>query len=261
MRDQQACSDFRRVLPSRRQLLQVGALGTLGLSLPAALRAEARSGLKVRAKSVIFLHQFGGCRQQDTFDMKPNAPARATRRVQADPLEPAGPRRLRVAPPSVADHAQFYGGPLGEPPDQFAQLGGLLLADGPPRRRWTSSPPRPRRRTFPPTARSSASSRRAEKRVPTFVVAALDDRRRRVPHAGPVRGLSRQGTRSPVYHQESERPELLGRGAHAAHRGAAGARLERVRRCARAWRPMPGSTSRSRRFEAWTPISRRPSRC
>ena len=50
-------------------------LGTLGLSLPAALRAEAQSGLKVRAKSVIFLHQFGGLPQQDTFDMKPNAPA------------------------------------------------------------------------------------------------------------------------------------------------------------------------------------------
>ena len=60
---------------SRRRMLQIGALGTLGLSLPAALRAEAQSGLKVRAKSVIFLHQFGGVPQQDTFDMKPNGPA------------------------------------------------------------------------------------------------------------------------------------------------------------------------------------------
>jgi Protein of unknown function (DUF1501) len=60
---------------SRRRMLQIGALGTLGLSLPAALRAEAHSGLKVRAKSVIFLHQFGGVPQQDTFDMKPNGPA------------------------------------------------------------------------------------------------------------------------------------------------------------------------------------------
>jgi hypothetical protein len=58
-------------------MLQVGALGTLGLSLPAALRAEAQSGLKVRAKSVIFLHQFGGPAHQDTFDMKPDAPAEA----------------------------------------------------------------------------------------------------------------------------------------------------------------------------------------
>ena len=75
MCEREASPDFHRSLPSRRQVLQVGALGTLGLSLPAALRAEARSGLKVRAKSVIFLHQFGGVPQQDTFDMKPDAPA------------------------------------------------------------------------------------------------------------------------------------------------------------------------------------------
>src|SRR5205814_2781576 len=75
MRERRACADWTGSALSRRQMLQVGALGTLGLSLPAALRAEAQSGLKVRAKSVIFLHQFGGVPQQDTFDMKPNAPA------------------------------------------------------------------------------------------------------------------------------------------------------------------------------------------
>jgi hypothetical protein len=74
MRERTACADFYRAPVSRRQMLQVGALGTLGLSLPAALRAEARSGLKARAKSVIFLHQFGGPAHQDTFDMKPDAP-------------------------------------------------------------------------------------------------------------------------------------------------------------------------------------------
>src|SRR5262245_64071503 len=75
MHGPRACADFTRSALTRRQVLQVGALGTLGLSLPAALRAEAQSGLKVRAKSVIFLHQFGGVPQQDTFDMKPKAPA------------------------------------------------------------------------------------------------------------------------------------------------------------------------------------------
>src|SRR5271169_424748 len=75
MRERTACSDYYRSSLSRRAVLQIGALGTLGLSLPAALRAEAQSGLKVRAKSVIFLHQFGGVPQQDTFDMKPNGPA------------------------------------------------------------------------------------------------------------------------------------------------------------------------------------------
>jgi Protein of unknown function (DUF1501) len=75
MHERRACPDFHRSSLSRRQMLQVGALGTLGLTLPRALRAEGQSGLKVRAKSVIFLHQFGGIPQQDTFDMKPNAPA------------------------------------------------------------------------------------------------------------------------------------------------------------------------------------------
>ena len=75
MHERRACPEFQRSSLSRRQMLQVGALGTLGLTLPRALRAEAQSGLKVRAKSVIFLHQFGGIPQQDTFDMKPNAPA------------------------------------------------------------------------------------------------------------------------------------------------------------------------------------------
>jgi len=75
MGEPRACRDFDRSFPTRRRMLQVGALGTLGLSLPSALRAEAQSTLKIRAKSVIFLHQFGGVPQQDTFDMKPKAPA------------------------------------------------------------------------------------------------------------------------------------------------------------------------------------------
>src|SRR6266849_11183334 len=58
---------------NRRDLLKVGGLGLLGLSLPGLLRAEGKGG-KARAKSVIFLHQFGGPSQFETFDMKPDAP-------------------------------------------------------------------------------------------------------------------------------------------------------------------------------------------
>ncbi len=68
-----ACDDFTRSRPTRRRLLQVGGLGLFGLSLPALLRAEP--GRKARAKSVIFLHQWGGPSCHDTFDMKPDAPA------------------------------------------------------------------------------------------------------------------------------------------------------------------------------------------
>jgi hypothetical protein len=60
---------------SRRRLIQVGGLGLLGLNLPAILRAEAlKKGPPARAKSVIFLYQFGGPSHHETFDMKPDAP-------------------------------------------------------------------------------------------------------------------------------------------------------------------------------------------
>lgn len=60
---------------SRRALLQAGGAGLLGVSLPKVLAAESQgTGLKPRAKSVIFLMLFGGPSQLETFDMKPLAP-------------------------------------------------------------------------------------------------------------------------------------------------------------------------------------------
>lgn len=62
-------------LPNRRSLLRAGGAGMLGLSLPKILRGEERTrAIKSRAKSVIFLFQWGGPSQLDTFDMKPDAP-------------------------------------------------------------------------------------------------------------------------------------------------------------------------------------------
>jgi len=56
-------------------MLTVGGLGLLGLTLPQLLRAQAQGkGPKPRAKSVIFLFQWGGPSHLDLFDMKPNAP-------------------------------------------------------------------------------------------------------------------------------------------------------------------------------------------
>ncbi|OAI47915.1 hypothetical protein AYO44_08550 [Planctomycetaceae bacterium SCGC AG-212-F19] len=58
---------------NRREVLRAGALGTLGLSLPQLLQAE--SGVrKSRIKSCIMIFAFGGPAQQETFDMKPDAP-------------------------------------------------------------------------------------------------------------------------------------------------------------------------------------------
>ena len=73
-----ACGDFKTTGISRRSLLSVGGLGMLGLTLPGLLRAEETAALAappVKAKSVIFLFQFGGPSHVDTFDMKPGAPA------------------------------------------------------------------------------------------------------------------------------------------------------------------------------------------
>ncbi len=56
-------------------MLRVGGAGMLGLTMPRLLQAAERStSIKARAKSVIFLFQWGGPSQLDTFDMKPDAP-------------------------------------------------------------------------------------------------------------------------------------------------------------------------------------------
>ncbi len=59
---------------TRRELLQVGGAGLLGLNLPSLLQAEStRGGRRVRARSVLFIYLFGGPSQLETFDMKPDA--------------------------------------------------------------------------------------------------------------------------------------------------------------------------------------------
>ena len=59
---------------SRRRVLQAGALSALGLSLPELLAANARAG-RARARSCIFIFQYGGLSQLDSWDPKPAAPA------------------------------------------------------------------------------------------------------------------------------------------------------------------------------------------
>src|SRR5215207_5374426 len=69
-----ACPGFHDAI-SRRAALKVGGLGLLGLTMPRLLQAMERPHLiKPRAKSVIFLFQWGGPSHVDMFDMKPKAP-------------------------------------------------------------------------------------------------------------------------------------------------------------------------------------------
>lgn len=59
----------------RRDLLQAGAIGLVGLSLPEVLAARAQAGAAAReGKSVIYLFLSGGLAQHDSFDPKPDAP-------------------------------------------------------------------------------------------------------------------------------------------------------------------------------------------
>jgi|UniRef100_UPI00378306C6 hypothetical protein len=78
----QGCAGFRAM--PRRQAIQAGVLGALGLSMGDLFRLQAadKSGmtmasgkkLAARAKSVIQIHLPGGFQQHESFDPKPEAP-------------------------------------------------------------------------------------------------------------------------------------------------------------------------------------------
>ena len=74
---------------SRRSFLQIGSLAVGGLTLPQLLRAEAAGGKKSH-KSVIMVYLTGGLAHQDTFDLKPNAPAEVKGEFKPIPTNVAG---------------------------------------------------------------------------------------------------------------------------------------------------------------------------
>lgn len=60
---------------NRRDVLRVGTASLFGLTLPQLLQARATSPSRGKAKACIILFMWGGPAQQDTWDMKPDAPA------------------------------------------------------------------------------------------------------------------------------------------------------------------------------------------
>src|ERR1700722_15313107 len=62
---------------SRRDFLQVGTLGAIGLSLPELCAAKAQGAVDRDhdENSVIMIFNLGAPSQLDLFDMKPDAPA------------------------------------------------------------------------------------------------------------------------------------------------------------------------------------------
>src|SRR5436190_17059680 len=71
--DENPPAAYRPMLNSsftRRQLLQIGGIGALGLGLPRLLHAGTRG----KERSCIFLCLYGGPSQIDLWDMKPDPP-------------------------------------------------------------------------------------------------------------------------------------------------------------------------------------------
>ncbi len=73
---QPVCPPGEHPLPGRRGLLQVGALGLVGLGLGDLLRGKslANPARPAPARSVVFIFQSGGPSQHETLDPKPLAP-------------------------------------------------------------------------------------------------------------------------------------------------------------------------------------------
>jgi hypothetical protein len=72
---------------NRRNLIRLGSLGIVGLSLPQLLAAGSAS--KRRERSCIFIVQYGGASHIDSFDLKPEAPTEI--RGPYQPIETAVP--------------------------------------------------------------------------------------------------------------------------------------------------------------------------
>src|SRR5438045_1611612 len=73
---------------ARRSFLQIGSLAVGGLTLPRLLAAEQQSG-RPSHKAVIMVYLSGGMSHQDTFDLKPHAPAEI--RGEFNPIASAVP--------------------------------------------------------------------------------------------------------------------------------------------------------------------------
>jgi len=116
----------------RRDILRVGGAGLLGLTLPKLLQAEEQAGqgrTGGRAKSVIFLFQWGGPSHVDTFDMKPQAPDGLSFTVQSDCQFGSGSAGVRAFAGDGEGAASFRADPNGASHDEQSQFCGLYSAD------------------------------------------------------------------------------------------------------------------------------------
>src|SRR5262245_31117811 len=91
---------------TRRNLLQVGGLGMLGLTLPKAWQAQTQASSSGKAsgeKSCIFIFLSGGPSHLETFDPKPNAPVNIRGPYGTIPTNVSGIRISELLP-QMAQH-------------------------------------------------------------------------------------------------------------------------------------------------------------
>ena len=94
---------------SRRDFLQAGALGAIGLSLPDLLAAQAQGAVKPEHddRSVIMIFNLGAPSQLDTWDPKPEAPAEIRGPFQPIKTNAAGLEISEIFP-KMAQHADKF---------------------------------------------------------------------------------------------------------------------------------------------------------
>ena len=104
-------------LMNRRRLLRVGGLGALGLNLAGLLRAQGQPTKVSRIRSCILIFYYGGPSHHDTWDMKPQRPARGPGRVLVDRDQRPRPAGLRALAPLRPGDGPAGGRPGHAPPD------------------------------------------------------------------------------------------------------------------------------------------------
>ena len=128
------------------------------------LRAEAQAGISSSHKSVIMIFLSGGPPHQDMVDLKPDAPGRDSRRVQADPHQRARHRHLRAPAAPGGDD-----GPAGRSSARSSAARGITAAfqcmtgrhaARQPQRRLAVARHRPCRKLQGPAHRGGAAVRR-----------------------------------------------------------------------------------------------------
>ena len=94
---------------SRRDFLQAGALGAIGLSLPDLLAAQAQGAVKPEHddRSVIMIFNLGAPSQLDTWDPKPEAPAEIRGPFKPIKTNAAGLEISEIFP-KMAQHADKF---------------------------------------------------------------------------------------------------------------------------------------------------------